>query len=206
MAFTTADELRRHLLQQHSALHAALGPGAARPMHRDIQFVRRPAGAAAAPPASAGAGARGGRRRGSGRPQDVRFRDAEAAGGAGNGGGGGIDRPPPRGFAPEYDGGHAFIDDDLGMLHEYDPFPAAHNNGGHGGHGGHGGGGFGGQWAGRQQPAPHGRRAPQEDFPSLAAAAAESVAALDLGGGGDAGARGGPPWSTNSALPLRPTG
>jgi len=45
VAFRTAEELRRHHIERHSARMPRWNSAAARPMQLDIQFVRRPAGA-----------------------------------------------------------------------------------------------------------------------------------------------------------------
>lgn len=88
VAFTTADELRRHALDHHSGRMARWNQATARPLHFDIQFVRGPSG-----------GAQGGQR----------HEEAEVSG---------RDRRRQRGrvgFAREMEGGIRVIDDDLGL-------------------------------------------------------------------------------------------
>lgn len=95
VAFATAEELKRHYMERHSSRMMRWNPAASRPLHLDIQFVRRP-----------GEGARPG-----GRGRD---RERQAAG-AGR---------RQRDFAREVEGGFTVIDDDLGMQDGAD-WPAA---------------------------------------------------------------------------------
>lgn len=185
VAFATADELRRHLLRTHSARMPRWDPRTARPLELDVRFTRRAgdAGGGGPGPGAGGDGGRGGRGRGL-RAQDVRLRDDAPR-----------DAPPAgrRGgeYASDFDGGHAFYDDDLGMLGDHEPIRR-------GGGGGHPAPLVGAAWAGRQPPRRGGGQGDRpEEFPSLAAAAAAAVpdtqqqgaGGAEPGGGGGGGER-----------------
>lgn len=180
VAFRTADELRRHHMERHSARMPRWNPATARPMQLDIQFVRRPGAAGGA------AGAGESNRRGQGR-------SARRRGGAGAGG----QQDRPTEFAHEIDGGYRIIDDDLGMLLES---TSGQQQGGGGASGALrrlGGGSsndFGGSSYGAMNRVHQQHRQgdhAQDAFPSLAASTAEAVADRPLPGGAAAGPSGG---------------
>ena len=163
VAFRSAEELRRHHIERHSARMPRWNPAAARPLHLDIQFVRRPGSGGA----GGGGGGAQGRRGGGGR--GGRRRNHGAAGPEG------VEHNGPVEFAHEMDSGFRIIDDDLGMLPEalMNQNDSSRRRGGGGG--GHNSGGNFHQDVSSFGFSVRQREHPQEAFPSLAAATAEAV-------------------------------
>lgn len=177
VAFESAEELRRHHLERHSARMPRWDASRARPLQLDISYTRR-----GGPTALAG---RRERRRPPPRgPQDVRVLDSA--------GGSGVAQPeqqPARGDWPaeyerEADGGLLIIDDA--------DFPAAGAA-----HGGRAGGAAGwGVVQPTQRPGGGG-----EDFPTLSTAAAVATASdgAPAGGGSSSGGSKKPPLVKKTA-------
>jgi E3 ubiquitin-protein ligase ZNF598 len=209
VAFRTAEELRRHHIERHSARMPRWNPAAARPLQLDIQFVRRPAGAGVSAVFSSsststgrggdnGGGNNGGNEgRGARSGRGNRRNRGERQGNDGAAAFDGVYQQQGNNtnnnrfqrqneFEHEIDGGIRIIDDDLGMLYEANnQFGSGNNsNQGAGGSGYINSLGFGGYSNGMMQNNGNSSRA--EAFPSLTAAAAEvladSSAASDTGG------------------------
>ncbi|PRW45017.1 Glucose-induced degradation 4 [Chlorella sorokiniana] len=177
VAFESAEELRRHHLERHSARMPRWDPSRARTLQLDYSYTRRGG------PAAASEGRRP-RPRPQG-PQDVRVLDgpdsaaAAAAAAAGDW---------SSEYAHEMDGGLRIIDDA-----DFPSAAAAYAGSGGSGPGGPGGSLAAGGWAGRQRAAPRGQRG-GDDFPSLAAAGG-----AEGGGGGREAALRPPPLVKKSA-------
>ncbi|KAL4520222.1 hypothetical protein Ndes2437B_g04625 [Nannochloris sp. 'desiccata'] len=198
VAFRTAEELRRHHIERHSARMPRWNSAAARPMQLDIQFVRRPTGGGMAAVFRSSSSAAGGNVVGGDVHAGRGGRDSRGSRQRGRQGGDGGAEGMAAAVAPyqqegnsnrnrfqqrqvefehETDGGIRIIDDDLGMLYEANyPF------GGGGGRGNNNTGNSGyrtslglGGYSGGIMPNGH-RNNMVEAFPSLATAAAEALA------------------------------